>query len=267
MHVRDEHGIDVVVDLRARGRVPPEQTGDPTPRSEVDHHVDSVLISHMHWDHLDLPSLRKVGRDVPLLVPDQAGRFLARRGFRRVAELRAGDAATVGQVRVIATRANHTGFRPPFGPNGGCLGFIVEGVEGSARIYFAGDTELFPEMTDLGPIDVALLPVAGWGPRLGVGHMNADRAAQALQLIRPRIAIPIHWGTFAPFGMNFHPWDYLTQPPLEFLEHARRLAPDVEVRILEPGDALDLDDESASPRHLQQALTYDVDRDVRAGAR
>jgi len=256
-------GTRILTDPLLRRRVSGLFWRHPAPRSEIDHHFDTVLISHMHWDHLDLPSLRKLGRDVPLLVPYQAGRFLERRGFRRTAELRAGNALSVGGVRVVATRANHTGFRPPFGPDGGCLGFIVEG---SARIYFAGDTELFPEMTDLGPIDVALLPVAGWGPRLGVGHMNAHRAAQALQLIRPRIAIPIHWGTFAPFGMNFHPWDYLTRPPLDFLEHASRLAPDVEVRILEPGDVLDLDDPAASPDSPDRAPEYNMAQDVRARA-
>ena len=129
-------------------------------------------------------------------------------------------------------------FGRRLGRRGGCLGFVVEG---SARVYFAGDTDLFPEMDALGPIDVALLPVAGWGLTLGPGHMDAHRAAQALQLIRPKIAIPIHWGTFAPFGMHMHPWNFLIRPPLDFREHASRLAPEVDVRVLEPGETLDLD--------------------------
>ena len=240
----------------------------PRPRTELDHAVDAVLISHMHQDHLDLPSLRKLGRNVPLLVPRRAGGWLGRRGFRNVHELRPGQSGAVsesaatgepsgihaalrpGEVRVRATLANHTGFRPPFGPFGGCLGFVVEG---GARIYFAGDTDLFPEMDALGPIDVALLPVAGWGPTLGPGHMNAHRAARALQLIRPKIAIPMHWGSFAPIGMHFHPWQYLTRPPLEFQEHASRLAPEVDVRILEPGESLDLEAEAPPPGPLSLA--------------
>ena len=246
----------ILTDPLLRHRVSGLVWRHPRPRTELDHKVDAVLISHMHQDHLDLPSLRQLGRQVPLLVPRRAGGFLARRGFRSIHELSPGQAVAVsesaatgeptgihtpmgaGEVRVLATPANHTGFRPPFGPLAGCLGFIVEG---GARVYFAGDTDLFPEMAALGPIDVALLPVAGWGPTLGPGHMNAHRAAQALRLIRPRIAIPIHWGSFAPLGMHFHPWQFLIRPPLEFQEHARTLAPDVEVRILEPGESLDLD--------------------------
>jgi L-ascorbate metabolism protein UlaG (beta-lactamase superfamily) len=237
----------ILTDPLLRRRVSALLWRHPSPRSEIDHAIDAILISHMHQDHLDIPSLRQLCNDVPLLVPRRAGRFLERRGFRRASELRPWESATIEEVRVLATPANHTGFRPPFGPLGGCLGFIVEG---SARVYFAGDTDLFPEMDSLGPIDVALLPVAGWGPTLGPGHMNAYRAAQALRLIRPKIAIPIHWGTFAPVGMHFHPWQFLIRPPLEFQEHASVLAPDVDVRILEPGESLDLDallDAASSP--------------------
>ena len=192
----------------------------------------------MHHDHLDLPSLRRLGRETRLLVPRGAGAFLARRGFLDAREMRAGDVAEVGAVRVVATPARHIGFRAPFGPRGGCLGFVIEG---SARIYFAGDTDLFSQMTTLGPIDVALLPVAGWGPFLGPGHMDPLRAARALRLIRPRIAIPVHWGTFAPIGIHLRHWPYLVSPPLDFVQHARELAPDVEVRVLEPGASTDLE--------------------------
>lgn len=232
----------VLTDPLLRRRVSALFWRHPSPHSRVEHPVDAVVISHMHQDHLDLPSLQQLGSGETLLVPRRAGSFLARRGFTRALELRPGEVARVGEVSIIATHARHTGFRPPFGPWGGCLGFIVEG---SARIYFAGDTDIFPGMAALGPIDVALLPVAGWGPTLGPGHMNAHRAALALQLIRPKIAIPIHWGTFAPVGMHMHAWGYLTRPPLEFLEHASRLAPDVDVRILEPGDTLDLDGDTS----------------------
>jgi L-ascorbate metabolism protein UlaG (beta-lactamase superfamily) len=199
-----------------------------------------VLISHMHHDHLDVPSLWQLGPDTRLLVPRRAGAFLRRRGFHHAREVRAGDAAEVNTVQVVATPARHMGFRAPFGPLGGCLGFIIEG---SARVYFAGDTDLFPEMAALGPIDVALLPVGGWGPGGGRkrGHLNPLRAAQALRLIRPKLAVPIHWGTFAPFGLHLHQWSYSARPPLEFVAYARELAPGVEVRVLAAGESCDIE--------------------------
>ena len=111
-------------------------------------------------------------------------------------------------------------------------------VAGSAGVYFAGGTDLFPELEALGgaTLDLALLPVWGWGPSLGPGHLNPYTAAQALTLLRPRVAIPIHWGTYA------HAWAtagrrYLRRPAEDFARHAARLAPDVDVRVLAPGEA------------------------------
>ncbi|MCC7367269.1 MAG: MBL fold metallo-hydrolase [Chloroflexi bacterium] len=231
----------IVTDPLLRQRVAMLYWRHPIPRAALTHPVDAVVISHMHQDHLDLPSLRGLGYDVPLLVPRRAGPFLERRGFRDVTELRPGDAVTVGKVRVRAVPARHTGFRPPFGPWGDCIGFVIDGSASQTSVYFAGDTDIFADMDALGPIDVALLPVAGWGPTLGPGHMDARGAAEALQLIRPRVAIPMHWGTFAPFGLHWHQWSYLIRPPLDFQRHARALMPDVDVTILEPGEALDLD--------------------------
>jgi L-ascorbate metabolism protein UlaG (beta-lactamase superfamily) len=198
---------------------------------------DVVLISHIHHDHLDLPSLYDVGRDVPLLVPAGAGRWLTRRGFRHVEELRPGDAVAFGAVRVIATPAHHNGFRVPFGPRAGCLGFIAEGPQ---RIYFAGDTGLFAEMAALRPVDLALLPVGGWGHRLGLEHLDAARAVEALRLIHPAMAVPIHWGTLHPIGLGRWTAAPHARSPLDFAEQARAAMPDVAIRILQPGEALDL---------------------------
>ena len=92
----------------------------------------------------------------------------------------------------------------------------------------------------LPPLDVALLPVAGWGPTLGPGHMGPLDAARALAAMRPRIAIPVHWGSLLPVGLARRHRSRLGDPPRRFAEHAARLAPAVEVRILAPGDATTL---------------------------
>jgi L-ascorbate metabolism protein UlaG (beta-lactamase superfamily) len=104
-------------------------------------------------------------------------------------------------------------------------------------VYFAGDTDLFPAMADLGKIDVALLPVAGWGPRLPAGHLDPARAVQALELIDPRIAIPIHWGTYAPW----RPPRRADTNAMTFAEIAATVTPTVDVRVLRPGQSCPLD--------------------------
>jgi L-ascorbate metabolism protein UlaG (beta-lactamase superfamily) len=198
--------------------------------------VDAVLISHAHLDHLDLPSLRSL--DVPLvIVPRGLGGVVRRVGLPSVVEVEPGDEVPVGRLLVRATPAAHDGRRPPLGPRGPALGFVVEG---SQRLYFAGDTDLFPAMADLAPLDAALIPVAGWAPRLGPGHLDARRAAESLRLLRPRLAVPIHWGTFCPAGLGWRPWRFLVEPPQAFARHADELAPEVDVRLLAPGQSLDL---------------------------
>jgi L-ascorbate metabolism protein UlaG (beta-lactamase superfamily) len=203
-------------------------------RPDIYANLDAVLISHLHHDHLDLPSLRLLGLDTLLLVPSGAGAWLRERGFTNVTELSVGEVANVGALAVTAVEASHDGRRRvgPGSLRAETLGYLVRGRH---TVYFAGDTELFDGMSSLAPqLDVALLPVAGWGPTLGPGHMDPLDAARATGLLNTRIAIPIHWGTLSPIGSARHR-ERLGDPPRVFAEYVARLAPDVEVRILEPG--------------------------------
>jgi L-ascorbate metabolism protein UlaG (beta-lactamase superfamily) len=214
---------------------------------------DAVLISHLHHDHLDLASLRLLGLDMSLLVPAGAGELLRRRGFTDVTELSAGGmqdaraggvagAVDVGGLTVTAVEARHDGRRHPGGRRAETLGYVIRGRR---TVYFAGDTELFDGMSEQLPdsasqLDVALLPVAGWGATLGPGHMDPLDAARAVCLLRPRIAIPMHWGTLLPIGGARRHRATLGDPPRLFARHVARLAPDVEVGILEPGQTATL---------------------------
>jgi L-ascorbate metabolism protein UlaG (beta-lactamase superfamily) len=199
--------------------------------------VDAVLVSHLHYDHLDLPSLERLGRSTHLVVPAGAGNALRRRGFRRVTELDVNDEARVGSLAIRATHAVHEGRRIPIGRDVPALGYLVTG---SARVYFAGDTDLFDGMSALAPdLDVALLPVSGWGLRVPAGHLDARGAAQALSLLRPRVAVPIHWGTYRLVGLSRD--DAILRAPAEsFALHARELAPEVDVRVVPVGGSLEL---------------------------
>jgi L-ascorbate metabolism protein UlaG (beta-lactamase superfamily) len=191
---------------------------------------DAVLLSHLHADHVDLPSLRRLGPDTRLIAPRGAGALLGPAGFADVEELAVGESTTVGAVRVTATAADHDGFRQPFGPLAEAIGFVIDG---SLRLYFAGDTDLVPAMASLPPIDLALLPIWGWGPNLGAGHLTPERAVAAMELIRPRLTIPIHWGTLHPVGMGR--LGFLTEPARRFAAAAGRRTPELDARVLRPG--------------------------------
>jgi L-ascorbate metabolism protein UlaG (beta-lactamase superfamily) len=200
--------------------------------------IDAVLVSHAHWDHLDLGSLARLPRNVRLVVPRGVGRLLGRRGFGNVVELDVAGRADVGPLAISATRAEHDGRRGPFGVDAPALGYVVAG---SRRVYFAGDTDLYPEMSELAPLDLALLPVAGWGPRLPPGHLDPRRAAEALALLRPRAAVPIHWGTYSVMTLRPSKPAPAREPADEFARLASELAPDVRVHVLSPGETLELE--------------------------
>jgi L-ascorbate metabolism protein UlaG (beta-lactamase superfamily) len=200
--------------------------------------IDSVLISHLHRDHFDIPSLRMLGRETQLIVPAGAADLLRKKGFSNIDEMRPGDSARIGALSVQATYAQHQSTYPPFGPSTEALGYLIRGTQ---SIYFPGDTDVFPGMADLADgLDVALLPVWGWGPNIGPGHMNPHRAAEALTLLRPRMAIPIHWGTFYPRGLGWFRANLMVMPPQLFKQAASKQMPMVEIHVLTPGSSVSL---------------------------
>jgi L-ascorbate metabolism protein UlaG (beta-lactamase superfamily) len=199
--------------------------------------LDAVLISHVHQDHLDLPSLWRLPTELPVVVPAGAGRLARRARFRDVRELGVGESTAIGALTIEAVPAAHPGRRPPLGTKAAAVGYTVAGA---TRTYFAGDTDLFEGMSEIGSsLDLALVPIAGWGPKIGTGHLNPATAAEALRRLRPRIAVPIHWGTFFPVYWRRH--RLLVDPPHEFARNAAAAAPEVEVRILKPGESTEID--------------------------
>jgi L-ascorbate metabolism protein UlaG (beta-lactamase superfamily) len=195
--------------------------------------LDLVLVSHVHYDHLDLPSLRRlVPPPARVALPVGAARLLRRTPVGAVVELAEGSELEVGVIRVRATHAEHRTARRPLGPALPSLGFVVTG---SRSLYFAGDTDLVDGMRSLADgLDVALLPVAGWGPRLPPGHLDPARAAEAVRRLRPRLAVPIHWGTLKPV---YRRTPYSGGAPEEFAARVDEVAPEVEVRILRVGES------------------------------
>jgi L-ascorbate metabolism protein UlaG (beta-lactamase superfamily) len=195
-----------------------------------------ILISHMHYDHLDIPSLKKLGEQPLILVPKGAGELLAKNGILNFHEIKIGDQVEIGSLIIRATYADHTSSRLPLKVSADCLGYLIEG---KVKLYFPGDTLLFPEMASISSnLDIVLMPVWGWGPSLGGKHMSPIQAAQALTLLKPKLAIPIHWGTYLPIGMGWMKPAFHYMPPHIFSEHAQKIAPQVAVKILNPGESL-----------------------------
>ena len=201
--------------------------------------VDAVLISHAHQDHLDFRSLRRIGRGTHIVAPRGCGSMLRRRGFRHVDEVDVGQSVRIGKVDVRAIPADHPTKRLPFGGESLSVGYAIEGEQ---RIAFLGDTDLFDEMAHLGSgLDVALVPVWGWGPShrrrpprpraRGAGHADAapaDRDSDPLGHARSRSD---------PLGRRP---DHLDWPGPEFARQVARLAPEVEARVLAPGESTEV---------------------------
>jgi L-ascorbate metabolism protein UlaG (beta-lactamase superfamily) len=226
--VVDLDGVRVVTDPLLRRRVLHLRRA-----ADVDSpdHVDAVLLSHLHYDHLDLPSLARIGVDTLMTVPRGGRRTL--RGFERVTEVEPGTRLDIAGLQIEVTEAVHDGRRQRFGSPIPAVGYLLNG---SRSVYFAGDTDLFDGMRELAPIDVALLPVWGWGPSVGEGHLDPQRAAEALTLLRPTVAVPIHWGTYHVLGRR----DAGRAPADAFAMTALQVAPHVDVRVLPVGGALEL---------------------------
>ncbi len=160
--------------------------------------------------------------------------MLRRRRLESVIEVDVDERVRLGGLDVTATRAAHDGGRGPLGVRAPALGFVIAG---SRRVYFAGDTDLFAEMAALAPLDVALVPVSGWGKATGRGHLDPRRAAEALSLLEPKVAVPIHWGSLAPL----HRPAPTAHAAWEFRRHAAEIAPAVDVRILQPGESMPIE--------------------------
>jgi L-ascorbate metabolism protein UlaG (beta-lactamase superfamily) len=230
-------GVRLLTDPLLRSRVAHLRRSSPV--GDLPAGVDVVLLSHAHHDHLDIPSLELL-RPSRLVAPQELSKLLQDFHPTGVEE---GDELEVGPVTVRATHAEHEGGRPPFRSAGPTLGYAILG---SRRIFFAGDTDLFDGMNGLvDDLDVALVPIWGWGPSLGRGkHLDPERAAEAVRRLAPRIAVPIHWGTYRPFHRSSMA-SFLSKPAEDFARAAAEKAPDVEVRILSPGEELELPSEGS----------------------
>jgi L-ascorbate metabolism protein UlaG (beta-lactamase superfamily) len=231
-------GTRLLTDPLLRNRIGPLVRHGAPPATGITADLDALLISHLHRDHADIASLRKLSREVPVLAPPGSHAFFEQQGFTLVTELTPGESTKAGELTVTAVEARHDVGKRRHAHSSEAIGFLVLGA---GSVYFAGDTDIFAGMDRLAPdLDLALLPIWGWGPNVGDGHLNPRRAAEAAALLAPRIAVPIHWGTLYPAGLSRLRPGPLRLPGREFTQAMRELAPQVATRVLSPGEATSL---------------------------
>jgi len=212
------------------------------PLAEAWRDTDAVLLSHLHHDHAELGSLRLLG-DVPVLTAPANARWLRAKGLRGVG-LGAGHDGhdgwySVRGAEVRLTPAVHGDRRMPHRPNA-ANGHLVR--SGGVTVWAVGDTERFPglsrvrELAD-GRIDVALVPVHGWGPRMSGGHLGPVQAARLCAETGVRLAVPVHWGTLHVPGGRHLPRGWMDQAGAAFAAAAHREAPGTRVVVLRPGES------------------------------
>jgi L-ascorbate metabolism protein UlaG (beta-lactamase superfamily) len=182
---------------------------------------DLVLVSHTHPDHYRVKDIRSFPGAPTVVMPWERGRALRRSGLR-VVELRPGQVTEQNGVRVTAVRARHMW--------GHCLGYLIE-MDGR-RLYFSGDTKLFPELSRLAdpPVDVMMIPFGGTAV---VGSVwTPAQAARAVATVRPRVLIPVHWDGIRSWWRKKS-----KETPEAFLTRVRVAAPATEGRILRAGES------------------------------
>ena len=228
-------GVRVVTDPLLRRRLGPLSRRHDLPVHRHVDEVDAVLLSHLHHDHADLPSLRRLGH-APVIT-DPANAAWARGRGLQAPEVPPDEWVPLADgVDARLVRAVHESRPMPHRPNA-ASGMLLRG--GGIVVWFAGDTALYPEMDELaglagGAVDLALLPVGGWGPRLSPGHMGPGEAAEAAARSEARHVVPIHYGTLHPTGWPRERLAWTYAPADRFATHLAERT-DASAHVLDVG--------------------------------
>ena len=240
--VLDVDGVRIVADplLRRHNGLLIRRGVRPDPRSWFG--ADAVLLSHLHHDHAEIGSLRMLGA-APILTAEENARWATSKGFNghpMGADTWTPVAGSEVEVRLVP--AIHAARPMPHRPNA-ANGHLVRGPSGT--VWVAGDTELYDDMERLpelagGPIDLALIPVGGWGPRLSPGHLGPSEASDACRRAGARWAIPVHWGTLHPPAVQAWPGGWMDTPGPRFAKALPTEAPACRPVVLGLGESFTL---------------------------
>ncbi|MDB4299499.1 MBL fold metallo-hydrolase [bacterium] len=188
--------------------------------------IDFVLISHNHFDHMDLPTLRDLAQlnaETQFIVPLGNGDLLRGKGISNIQELDWGQTTTIKGASIHCLPAQHWSKRS-LSDNDKALWSSWAVIGEQRRFYFAGDTGYFAGFKDigekLGPFDLAAMPIGAYEPTamMREAHMNPDEAVRAAQDLGAKTVLAMHFGTF---DLSDEP---LSEPPIRFKAAAKNTA-------------------------------------------
>lgn len=212
--------------------------------------IDYVLISHNHYDHLDLPTLKDLGDKPTYLVPSGTGELLRDEGLTHVIEMNWYDTLRVPGLRVTFLPAQHSSRRGLWDEDAALWGsWMIESPDGT--IYHAGDSGYFRGYKEFGvdyQVDLAILPIGAFEPRwfMKRNHMDPAEALQAATDLKTRVLVPMHYGVF---DLSDEPGDL----PPKLLQEAYAKHGDAELRLrmMRPGETVHLVEFHLPPPQMQ----------------
>ncbi|TDU81485.1 L-ascorbate metabolism protein UlaG (beta-lactamase superfamily) [Prosthecobacter fusiformis] len=168
--------------------------------------IDLVLVTHAHYDHLHMPSLRRVARGQPIIVPKGVGSIVKRAGFGQIVELETWQRANFRDLHIMLTPARHWGARMIHDTHRGFGGYLI--TSPGRTLFHCGDSSMFDGFQEIGKradIDLALMPIGAYlAPSGRPVHMNPEEALDAFDMLGARHMVPMHHDTFPLGGEPIH---------------------------------------------------------------
>jgi L-ascorbate metabolism protein UlaG (beta-lactamase superfamily) len=196
-------GANILIDPNwALWHGPVKRLRHPTLSAQDMPPIDLVLITHAHFDHLHLPSLRRIANGQPIMLPRGVGSIVKRCGFGEIIELNTWQTASFQDLRITLTPARHWGARFIHDTHRQFGGFLIQSATRAS--FHCGDSSLFDGFSEIGQrasIDIAMMPIGAYQPPSGRPvHMNPEEALTAFQMLGAHNMVPMHHDTFPLSG-------------------------------------------------------------------